>query len=374
MGGIQSQAPAPRRSGHPWGASRVRSLPQGGVGTPGGCPESDPCPREEWEPLGGVQSQVPAPGRSGHPWGASRVRPLPWGGAGALGRSGHPWGASRVRPLPHGGGLTLGASAHMGSVPEETSAQPLGSLQDHLPRVRLSQERVGRTVAHPVQVWALVSATAGCTSPLNLLSTNQPSGRRDPLWADRAVSQADLPLCQVLVDFPSGSDGEESACDAGDLGLIPGLGRTPGEGNGNPLRCSGLANPMDRGAWWATLVGSQRVGHDRATNTHTLPSGSASYIRLWPETCSTGQEPGQVSVCPSLAASFFVSKHGVNNRKGSQWKMLGCPLQDRKSYFCSSWECYAPAGQSIPWLVYAGQRDDSEGPPQLPGPQAGAWL
>ena len=215
---------------------------------------------------------------------------------------------------------------------------------------------------------------AGCASPLNLLSTNQPAGRCDPLWADGAVGQADLPLCQVLVDFPGDSDGKESAFDAGDLGLIPGSGRTPAEGNGNPLRCSGLANPMDRGAWWATLVGSQRVGHDRATNTHTLPSGSASYIWSWPETCSTGREPGQVSVCPSPAASFFVSKHGVNNRKGSQWKTLGCPLQDRKSYFCSSWECYVPAGQSIPWLVYAGQRDDSEGPLQLPGPQAGAWL
>ena len=143
----------------------------------------------------------------------------------------------------------------MGSVPEETSAQPLGSLQDHLPGVRLSQERVGRTVAHPVQVWALVSATAGCASPLNLLSTNQPAGRRDPLWADRAVSQADLPLCQVLVDFPGGSDGKESACDAGDLGLIPGLGRTPGEGNGNPLQYSCLGNSIDRGACWISVHG-----------------------------------------------------------------------------------------------------------------------
>ena len=44
-----------------------------------------------------------------------------------------------------------------------------------------------------------------------------------------------------------------SACKAGDLGSIPGLGRSPGEGNGNPLQYSCLENPMDRGAWWATV-------------------------------------------------------------------------------------------------------------------------
>ena len=47
--------------------------------------------------------------------------------------------------------------------------------------------------------------------------------------------------------------GEESTCHAGDVGLVPGLGRSPGEGNGNPLQYSCLENPMDRGAWWATV-------------------------------------------------------------------------------------------------------------------------
>ena len=49
--------------------------------------------------------------------------------------------------------------------------------------------------------------------------------------------------------FPGGSDGEESTCNVGDLGSIPGLGRSPGEGNGNPLQYSCLENSMDRGAW-----------------------------------------------------------------------------------------------------------------------------
>ena len=55
--------------------------------------------------------------------------------------------------------------------------------------------------------------------------------------------------------FPGGSDGKESACNAGDMGLIPGLGRSPGEGHGNPLPYSCLVNPMDRGAWRATVHG-----------------------------------------------------------------------------------------------------------------------
>ena len=53
--------------------------------------------------------------------------------------------------------------------------------------------------------------------------------------------------------LPCSSDGKESACNAGDLGLIPGLGRSFGEGNGGPLQYSCLENPMDTGAWRATV-------------------------------------------------------------------------------------------------------------------------
>ena len=55
--------------------------------------------------------------------------------------------------------------------------------------------------------------------------------------------------------FPGGSDGKESACSAGYVGSIPGLERSPGEGNGNPLRYSCLENSMDRGAWQAIVQG-----------------------------------------------------------------------------------------------------------------------
>ena len=65
--------------------------------------------------------------------------------------------------------------------------------------------------------------------------------------------------------FPRNLDGKESACSAGDLGLIPGLGRSPREGNGNPLQRSCLGKPMDRGAWPTTLQGVTRVRHNLTT-------------------------------------------------------------------------------------------------------------
>ena len=68
-------------------------------------------------------------------------------------------------------------------------------------------------------------------------------------------------LCRSVPCF-GGSDEKESACNAGDLGLIPGLGRSPGEGHGNPLQYPAWRIPMDRGAWWATV---HRVAKSQTT-------------------------------------------------------------------------------------------------------------
>ena len=57
----------------------------------------------------------------------------------------------------------------------------------------------------------------------------------------------------VTMGFPGGSDSKESACNARDPGSVPDSGRSPGEENGNPFQYSCLGNPMDRGAWWATV-------------------------------------------------------------------------------------------------------------------------
>ena len=62
-------------------------------------------------------------------------------------------------------------------------------------------------------------------------------------------------MITTTLGFPGGSEVKASACNAGDLGSVPGSGRSPGEGNGNPLQYSCLENPMDGGAWWATVHG-----------------------------------------------------------------------------------------------------------------------
>ena len=70
--------------------------------------------------------------------------------------------------------------------------------------------------------------------------------------------------------FPDGLDGKASAWNAGDPGLIPGLGRYPGEGNGNPLQYSCLENSMDGGAWWATVHGVSK-SQTRLSDFPSLP-------------------------------------------------------------------------------------------------------
>ena len=70
--------------------------------------------------------------------------------------------------------------------------------------------------------------------------------------------------------FPGGSDDKESTCNVGELGTVPGSGRSPGEGNGNPLQYSCLENPMDRGACRATVHGFAESDTTEKVSMHTL--------------------------------------------------------------------------------------------------------
>ena len=81
-------------------------------------------------------------------------------------------------------------------------------------------------------------------------SNNGLAGGQEP---NPALSK--LNTVAVNRGFPGGSDGKESACSAGDPGLIPGLGRSPGEGNGNPLQYPCLENPTHGGAWQPAVHG-----------------------------------------------------------------------------------------------------------------------
>ena len=77
-------------------------------------------------------------------------------------------------------------------------------------------------------------------------------------------------ILPYLPYFPGGSAGKESTCNAGDPGLIRSSGRSPREGNGNPLQYFCLGNPMDRGTWWATVHVVARVTHDLQLNHYHL--------------------------------------------------------------------------------------------------------
>ena len=79
----------------------------------------------------------------------------------------------------------------------------------------------------------------------------------------------------LSASFPCSSNSKDSACNAGDPGLIPGSGRSSGEGIGNPLQYSCLENPMDRGDWWATVRGVAQSRTRLSNPTDCSPPGSS---------------------------------------------------------------------------------------------------
>ena len=113
-------------------------------------------------------------------------------------------------------------------------------------------------------------------SPTPLLHPLLLHGHRVPRWAPCVIQQLSmltywlLQMVLVVKNLPTNTG------DVGDTDFIPGLGRCPGGGHGNPLRYSSLENPMDPGAWWATVHGLPRAGHDWAAKcTHALARARA---------------------------------------------------------------------------------------------------
>ena len=107
-----------------------------------------------------------------------------------------------------------------------------------------------------------------------------PCGQRNLSWLVLLTTEPNSHLFisilyTVSSGFPGGSDGEESTCNAGDWGSVPGSGWSPGEVHGNPLQYSCLENPMDRGAWRATLHSASNVD-----TTEWLSTAHHSLIRL----------------------------------------------------------------------------------------------
>ena len=126
----------------------------------------------------------------------------------------------------------------------------------------------------------------------------------------------------IIEGFPGGLDGKESTCNAGNLSSIPGLERLPGEGNGNPLQCSCLEKPMNRGAWRATVhgVSKSRTRLSDSARTHRrywaplyprggIRRGSAQA----PPAPRTTTSPARPTLCPPPMPGLFPGKGTPSN-------------------------------------------------------------
>ena len=111
---------------------------------------------------------------------------------------------------------------------------------------------------------------------------------------------------KIWKGFSGGSDGRASVCSVGDLGSIPGLGRSPGEGNGSPLHYSCLENPVDGGAWWAKVHGVTKS----RTRLSDFPSLHFKVWKLPSNYCSQG--------CKVRAGTYFIS---AKTKEYSLWEV-----------------------------------------------------
>ena len=138
-------------------------------------------------------------------------------------------------------------------------------------------------------------------------------------------------ICICLLGFPGGSEVKASACNAGDLGSIPRWGRSPGEGNGNPLQYSCLENPMDGGAWWATVHGVTK-SRTRLSDFTFLSTFTFNILCWWggkkedAEAEGTLCSPNPLSFCPQQRCSLITfpsllfGQLGSRDFRSGQWK------------------------------------------------------
>ena len=118
-----------------------------------------------------------------------------------------------------------------------------------------------------------------------------------------------------MVTCPGDSEVKASACNAGDLGSIPGSGSSPGGGNGNPLQYSCLENRMDRGAWWATVHGVAKSWTRLSDLTYLLTYLTCPRSQTWKwwGRCVHPQSPPRRDVLGCRGQPSFLSSQSLNS-------------------------------------------------------------
>ena len=168
--------------------------------------------------------------------------------------------------------------------------------------------------------------------------------------------------------FPGGSDGKESACSVRDLGSIPGSGRSPGEEHGNALQYSCLENPMDRGAWQATVHGvaksQTQLNHWHTYMDHFFPNVAAKSLQSCPTLCDPidGSPPG--SAVPGILQARIVEWVAISFSKTWKWKVKGKSLS-RVRLLATPWTA---AYQAPPSMGFSRQEYWSGVPLPSPSP------
>ena len=135
------------------------------------------------------------------------------------------------------------------------------------------REKLGQGMALVLKSWQTLEAPPAADTPLALL----------PHCTFPCEGKSGYPIPVEDSKFnpcPGGSDGKESACRTGDVGSIPGSGRSPGERNGYPFQYSCLENSMDRGAWWATVHGVTKSQTDTVYTQCVMKRPQACRLQL----------------------------------------------------------------------------------------------
>ena len=143
-------------------------------------------------------------------------------------------------------------------------------------------------------------------------------------WTNFSIQQISVQHLNIW-EPTGGSDSKESACNARDLGSIPELGKIPWEGHSYPLQYSCLENSIDRGAWWASVHGSQRIRHDWTPNTFTkyLTNSCVRHWWQWAEhrVCPSGEAgTGQVVLVEVPVSERSEMSAGEKNLRTASWR------------------------------------------------------